>query len=207
MEIVSRAPVPLLHQKRSTVVHGRPFPGKSAYLELRRISSIRHVLTVDATKILVTSLVLSRLDYGNSLLPGIPQQLIDKLQKVQNCSARPIFKSSKCTHVLSLLAKMHWLLIAQRIDYKISSLCYDVVLDTAPLYLSEFLCLSDPARSLRSSADTRIFRIPTRKKKFQGQRAFSHLGPVSWNKLPYSVCHSQTQLQFKTHLKTTLFSS
>ena len=55
---------------------------QSAYLELRRISSIRHVLTVDATKTLVTSLYLSRLDYCNSLLLGIPQQLIDKLQKV-----------------------------------------------------------------------------------------------------------------------------
>ena len=70
---------------------------QSAYLELRRISSIRHVLTVDATKTLVTSLVLSRLDYCNFLLSGIPQQLIDKLQKVQNCSARLIFKTSKCT--------------------------------------------------------------------------------------------------------------
>ena len=33
------------------------------YPELRRISSVRHVLTIDATKTLVTSLVLSRLDY------------------------------------------------------------------------------------------------------------------------------------------------
>ena len=71
---------------------------QSAYLELRRISSIRHVLTVGATKTLVTSLVLSRLDYSNSLLSGNPQQLIDKLQKVQNCSAQLIFKTSKCAH-------------------------------------------------------------------------------------------------------------
>ena len=94
---------------------------QSTYLELRRISSVRHVLTVNATKTLVTSLVLSRLDYCNSLLSGFPQQLIDKLQKVQNCSARLIFKTSKCTHVSPLLAKLHWLQVAQRIDYKISS--------------------------------------------------------------------------------------
>ena len=130
---------------------------QSAYLELRRISSIRHVLTVEATKTLVTSLVLSRLEFCNSLLSGIPQQLIDKLQKVQNCSARLIFKKSKCTHVSPLFAKLHWLLIAQRIDYKIFSLCYDVVSDTAPLYLSDLLCLYVPSRSLRSSADTRYF--------------------------------------------------
>ena len=172
-----------------------------------KISSVRHVLTVDATKTLVTSLVLSHLDYCNSLLAGIPQQLIDKLQKVQNCSARLIFKTSKCTHVSPLLAKLHWLPIAQRIDYKISFLCYNVASDTALLYLSDLLCLNVPSRSLRSSADTHIFRIPTQKKKFKGQHAFSHLGPVTWNKLPYSVRHAQTQSQFKTQLKTTLFRS
>ena len=46
-----------------------------AYAEIRHISSIRHCLTYDA-KTLVTSLVLSRLDYCNSLLSGYPQSLI-----------------------------------------------------------------------------------------------------------------------------------
>ena len=118
---------------------------QSAYLELCRISSIRHVLTVDATKTLVTSLVLSCLDYCNSLLSGIPQQLNGRLQKVPNNSALLIFKTSKCTHVSPLFAKLNWLPIAQRIDYKISSLCYDVVSDTAPLYLSDLLCLYVPS--------------------------------------------------------------
>ena len=95
--------------------------------------NIREWTGLEFTKSLVTSLVLSRLEYCNSLLSGIPQQLIDKLQKVQNCSARLIFKMSKYTHVSPLLAKLHWFPIAQRIDHKISSLCYDVVSDTAPL--------------------------------------------------------------------------
>ena len=86
-------------------------------------------------------------------------------------------------------------------------MCYDVVTDTAPLYCSVLLHLYVPSRSLRSSADTRIFRIPRRKKKFQGQRAFSHLGPDTWNKLPYSVRHARTQSQYKTQIKTTLFRS
>ena len=81
------------------------------------VSSVRHVLTVEATKTLVTSLLLSRLDYHNSLLSGMPQQIIKKLQKVQNCSARLIFKNSKRTHASPLLTKLHWLPVAQRIEY------------------------------------------------------------------------------------------
>ena len=76
---------------------------QSADLKLRRISSVIHILTADATKTLVTSLVLSGLDYCNSLFSGSPQQLIDKLQKVQNCFARLIFKTSKPTYVSPLL--------------------------------------------------------------------------------------------------------
>ena len=43
---------------------------QAAYIEIRRISSIRHYLTQDATKTLVSAFILSRLDYCNSLLAG-----------------------------------------------------------------------------------------------------------------------------------------
>ena len=47
-----------------------------AYFELRRINSIRNLLSIDAVKTLVCSFVLSRLDYCNSLLVGLPLYLI-----------------------------------------------------------------------------------------------------------------------------------
>ena len=45
-----------------------------------------------ATKTLVCSLVLSRLDYCSALLAGSPQVLLDKIQRVINCSASLIYK-------------------------------------------------------------------------------------------------------------------
>ena len=74
-----------------------------AYLEIKRISSVRQYLSVEATRTLVFSLVLSELDYCNVLLAGCPQVLLDKIQRVINCSARLIYKASKSAHITSLL--------------------------------------------------------------------------------------------------------
>ena len=59
---------------------------RSAFYELRRISSIRKYLTIDAKKTIVCSLVLSMLNYCNIILSGSPKWLIKKLQKVQNAA-------------------------------------------------------------------------------------------------------------------------
>ena len=61
---------------------------QTAYFELKRIGSIRRFLTEDATKTLVTSYILSRLDYCNCLLMGTPNSAIQPLQKIQNFAAR-----------------------------------------------------------------------------------------------------------------------
>ena len=50
----------------------------------------------------------------------------------------------------------------------VSSMCYDLVSETTPPYLSAPLHLYIPSHSLRSSADTHTFQIPKQKKKFQG---------------------------------------
>ena len=78
------------------------------YFELKRIGSIGQYLSTDATKTLVTSLVLSRLDYCNSLLAGTSQILIDKIQRVMNCALRLIHKSSKRDHITPLMINLHW---------------------------------------------------------------------------------------------------
>ncbi len=51
---------------------------------------IRKYLDVRSAKSLVHALVLSRIDYANSLLFGLPQSLLVKLQRVQNAAARLI---------------------------------------------------------------------------------------------------------------------
>ena len=121
---------------------------RSANIELRRISSIRHLLSTDATKALVSAFVHSRLDYCNSVLFGCPWYLLNKLQKVQNNAARLVRRVSKTDHI-SNLASLHWLPIDSRIQYKLSSLCYNCLNWTAPDYLTEFLRIYKPTCQIR----------------------------------------------------------
>jgi len=51
---------------------------------------IRPLLTLDAAKAMAVSIVGCRLDYCNSVLYGMSQANIDKLQRVQNILARVV---------------------------------------------------------------------------------------------------------------------
>ena len=178
-----------------------------AYLEIKRISSIRLCLSFEATQTLVSSLVLSRLDYCNALLAGSPQVLLDQIQRVINSSARHIFRVPKSAHITPFLYDLHWLPISSRVQYKIAVICFHFVSGTAPPYLSELLHLCSPSRCLRSAADTRIFRVSRMDRRTLGERSFQCIGPVLWNSLPLSVTHSSSLSSFKSKLKTHLLSS
>ena len=88
-----------------------------AYLKIRRISSIRQYHSFEATKTLVSSLVLSRLEYCIALLAVCPQVLHNKIQRVINCSACLICKAPKSAHITTLLYYLHQLPINCQIQY------------------------------------------------------------------------------------------
>ena len=180
---------------------------RAANFELRRISSIRHLLSTYATVTLISAFVLSRLDYCNSLLSGCPQSLISQLQRVQNNAVRLILKLSKSDHISHHLASLHWLPVAARIQYEISTLVFNTLRFNSPLYLSNLLSLYIPARSLRSSADKTILNTPSVRTVGFGHRSFSHSAPTIWNSLPLSVRSSDSVSSFKTSVKTHLFKA
>ena len=80
---------------------------RTANFERRRISSIRRLLTTEATATLVSAFIISRLDYCNSLLSGCPRSLILRLKKVQNNAARLILEISKRENISPHLAPLH----------------------------------------------------------------------------------------------------
>ena len=124
---------------------------KAAYIQIRHISSINLLIT-QATQTLVCCLVLSRLDYCNSLLSGCPQYLLDELQKFQNAAARLVCKAKKYEHIHPVHETLHWLPVTHRIHNKMSTICFSSISGTDPQYLSDLLQTYTPARQLRSAS-------------------------------------------------------
>ena len=177
---------------------------RAANFELRCINSIRHYLSVQATKTLVSAFVLSRLNYCNFLLSGCPQHLLNRLQKVQNSAADLILKASKTDHITPHLRTLHWLSVDARIKYKLCSLCFGVITSTGPVYLSDLLKIYTLSRQLRSSAEIRTLCIPSVNTKSYGERSFSYNGPTLWNTLPKYIRFSQF-LPLDQHSRSTFF--
>ena len=61
----------------------------------RRLRQIRHLVSKEVLTQLVTSLVLSRLDYCNAVLAGLPASTLAPLQHAQNAAAPPPLKCLK----------------------------------------------------------------------------------------------------------------
>ena len=79
----------------------------STYNILRKVHQSRSLLAKNITKIIVQALVLSKLDYCNSLLLGLPEYQMDKLQCIQNMACRVIFQLRKHDHVTHHLKLLH----------------------------------------------------------------------------------------------------
>jgi len=111
----------------------------NCFAALRQIHSVRRSVTRPVLLSLVTSLVISRLDYGNATLAGLPVYLSNRLQSVLNAGARLVYSALKYDHVTSLLQELHWLRVPQRIDYKLAVLTFRCLHGQAPSYLTDCL--------------------------------------------------------------------
>jgi len=83
--------------------------------------------------------ISSWLDYCNSLLFGVADQKLKRLQSVQNAAGRLV--SGTCSdHITPVLKVIHWLPVWQRIQYKMAMLVHKCLNEHAPEYLITDCC-------------------------------------------------------------------
>jgi len=177
---------------------------KTSYLYIRLLGKLRKFLVRDTAAMITHAFVTSRLDYCNSLLYGISNSLITKLQHVLNAAARIVTRTKMCNHITPVLKSLHWLPLAQRCIFKIALLTFKVIHGLAPSYLCDLIKYRSASRDLRSLNDV-LLDVP-RCKSSIGSRAFVVSAPKLWNNLPSDVRTCTSLTSFKTKLKTYLFS-
>jgi hypothetical protein len=178
---------------------------QSAWMNLYNISKIRRYLTTDQCKSVVHAYVTSKLDANNALLAGTTVELKSKLQRVQNAAAKLITQNKKHDHVTPLLYNLHWLPVEDRIIFKILLLAYKSLNNEGPVYLKDLLSFYKPPLNLRSSDNSFTLNIPRTNLVTYGDRAFSVIAAVEWNKLPLHITSSGSVKLFKSQLKTHMF--
>ena len=151
---------------------------RACYFHLRRIRQVRRCLNEHCLRILVQALVLSRIDYCNSILTGLPNSTLQPLTSVLHAAARLIKDLQPHNHISPALQQLHWLPIHSRIHFKICLLMYNIYSGSSPQYMSSMVtpCSSILSRKSLRSASKGDF-VCTRSCLQFGNRAFSMNGP------------------------------
>jgi len=109
------------------------------YYRLHQLWRLRRSLDSDSLATLVYTVVNSRIDYCNTVLAGAPRTVTDKLQHVLNVAARIVTGTLKCDQGLGQILhdELHWLIINDRVFFKLAVTVHWCLNGRTPPYLSD----------------------------------------------------------------------
>ena len=183
---------------------------KKCYSNLHNLWKISSKLHKPIKIQLVNSLILSHLDYCNAVYYGLPDYLINELQKIQNAAIRFIFNlygRKRREHITPYLKKLHILPIKFRIMFKIALICFKCINNIAPTYLSSLIQMKSYTNyHLRVDDDYFLLEKHSQPKHVSTRNAFLHSAPLVWNEIPYDIRSIANVEKFKKLLKTYYFN-
>ena len=131
------------------------------------------------------------MNYGNTLLYGLPACVI---QKLQNTAGRVVTRKETRTYYSNTS------LVACTVLGAIQNYVFKYVKQEAPLYLSELVNLYRPSRSLRSKNNLTLV-TPIVRTKAYGNRRFNKAAATLWDAYPKDLRNAKSVSIFKRKLK------
>ena len=168
---------------------------------IHAIKLVRKFLLLATANVLFSLLVLSRLDYCNSLLCGQPNYLLCKLQALQNHAAKTVFQTDYFSSSSDCLDRLHWLPVSQICKFKLLLLIVCTFKLKQPAYLFGVLSIKHTRQPLRSLHSGFQLHKPVSSGLFTS-RSFSHQAPRLWNFFPSNLRLSLSLMNFCKLLKT-----
>ena len=149
------------------------------------LSHARHCLPDGVIRILVTSLVLSRISYCLSVYGNGTQKNFDRLQKILNFAARVIFGRRKFDRISDLRKKLCWLSPRDMSDYRTLITAHKALRRGEPEELAELFVSNRDARNRHTRQDD-LLHLP-RSQLETGKRRFGYRAAALLNSLPAQV--------------------
>jgi len=135
--------------------------------------------------------------------------LLSSWLSVLHSAARVVLRCPHRSGLTRLIReRLHWLLVPERVTFKLSTLAYKCISRRVPDYLAS-MCTgveSVVARARLRSATTGKLLVPTTDTVTVGRRGFYYACPATWNSLPPHLTNmSMSLFSFRKLLKTLLF--
>jgi len=132
-------------------------------------------------------------DYCNSVLACAPAVLLSCFHSVLNATTRLVFSANRSAHTNPLLRELHWLIVPERIQFRLCVLTYRCLNGTAPQYLSECIL---PASSRSSGRQLRSTESVSYRRWYRRHTARrSAIALFRWPQLgPGTLCRSESGL-------------
>ena len=160
---------------------------------LINISRITKFINFKSRIKLVHGLVLSNLDFCNSIYAGLPNLYLHQLQNIINSAARLIVRMPRLSQecITPVCINLHFLPIKARIKYKICMLVYKALSYGQPSYIADMLKYraSSARRPLRNDRQMQL-EEPIIAPSLYSNRCFSYCAPricILYNSLPQDV--------------------
>lgn len=130
---------------------------------------------------------------------GVNCTLMQKLQHIQNCSAKLIMKQKIPTGEMDkVIMDLHWLKVKFRCIYKLLLVIHNCIHNRAPNEIMSLLKYAEPGGTM-NLREVKSFN------KYDS-KAFSRVGPKMWNLLPRTVRDAADTAEFKKTLTTFLMT-
>lgn len=157
---------------------------RNCFYRLKLLYRVRPYISVDMRILLCESLVLSKLNYADTVYGACILGRTEKLiQRVQNACARFCFNVPPRSHITPFLNKGNLMRMSDRRKLHLATLLFGTILTKTPLYLYNKLTWSRDVNKVKTRASSYLLLTLThRTAAFRG--SFKFAASRCWNDLP-----------------------
>ena len=175
---------------------------RKIFFKIHSLKRLQKFLPLQTKAHICQTLLLPILDYGDVCYLDLSEQLLDKLERLQNLCIRFIFGLRKYDHISEYRSRLKWVEIRDRRNLHLLTLLYNILnYPRFPTYLrSRFQYLAEHGRELRSK-DENTLLIPQHRTVFYGE-SFTVRASRLWNQVDTYIRSAPSVSVFKNRLKS-----